>query len=239
MPGQRFTIHRGTKHRGMGLPMQAHGEAQLTFAASGMVQVHTGEGRWLVPPQLAVWIPAEVQHRVEVLTDAELWMVHWQPSVARRWAPTALLGRAFALRVTSLLRALLSAALGHGEHSVFGVPPAVLTNAPYLACAAEEHHEAVVRMASGLRAANVSRIIGQDEYFLERGCGPCRRGSRRRRAAFGWPWAGSPAGCPEEEAPCEPRRRRIAWMCSALDVSRSDFHAWLTRRRAGELRTTP
>ena len=29
--------------------MHAHGDAQLTFAASGIVQVHTGEGRWLVP----------------------------------------------------------------------------------------------------------------------------------------------------------------------------------------------
>ena len=105
-----FTVHRGTKHRGMGLPMHDHGELQLTFAASGMVQVHTGEGRWLVPPQLAVWVPAGVPHRVEVLTDAELWIVHWQPSAARDWAPPALLGRAFALRVTPLLRSLLAAA---------------------------------------------------------------------------------------------------------------------------------
>lgn len=90
--------------------MHAHGEAQLTFAASGTVQVHTGEGRWLVPPQLAVWIPAGVPHRVEVLADAELWMVHWQPSALRQWAPPSLPGRAFALRVTRLLRSLLDAA---------------------------------------------------------------------------------------------------------------------------------
>lgn len=76
MPDPPFFIHRGTKHRGKGLPTHAHGESQLTFAASGTVQVHTGEGRWLVPPQLAVWLPAGVAHRLEVLTDAELWMVH-------------------------------------------------------------------------------------------------------------------------------------------------------------------
>ena len=110
MPERPFTIHRGAKLRGRGLPMHAHGEAQLTFAASGMVQVHTGEGRWLVPPQLAVWIPAGVPHRVEVLTAAELWMVHWQPSATSEWAPPTLPGRAFALRVTSLLRSLLDTA---------------------------------------------------------------------------------------------------------------------------------
>lgn len=110
MPARPFTVSRGAKRRGMGLPMHAHDEAQLTFAASGMVQVHTGEGRWLVPPQLAVWIPAGVAHRVEVLTDAELWMVHWQPSAARAWAPSMPLGRTFALRITPLLRSLLDAA---------------------------------------------------------------------------------------------------------------------------------
>ena len=98
------------KARGAGLPMHAHGEAQLTFAASGTVQVHTEQGRWLVPPQLAVWVPAGVPHRIEVLADAELWMVHWQPAALRGWAPPTLPDRAFALRVTPLLRALLDAA---------------------------------------------------------------------------------------------------------------------------------
>ena len=110
MPDQPFTIQRGAKRRGMGLPTHIHGEAQLTFAASGMVQVHTEAGRWLVPPQLAVWVPAGVAHRVEVLTDAELWMVLWQLSATREWSPPTLLDRAFALRVTPLLRSLLDAA---------------------------------------------------------------------------------------------------------------------------------
>ena len=105
-----FTVHRGAKRRGVGLPIHAHGESQLTLAVSGIVQAHTGEGRWLVPPQLAVWVPAGVPHRIEVLTDAELWIVHWQPSAARKWAPPTLLDRAFALRVTPLLHSLCATA---------------------------------------------------------------------------------------------------------------------------------
>ncbi len=69
MPGIPFSIQRGRKRRGMGLPTHAHDASQLTFAASGMLQVHTDEGRWLVPPQLAAWVPAGTPHRVEVLTD--------------------------------------------------------------------------------------------------------------------------------------------------------------------------
>ncbi len=107
-----FTVHRGVKPRGTELPMHAHDAAQLTFAAAGMVQVHTDQGRWLVPPQLAVWVPAGVSHRVEALTDAELWMVHWQPAAVAEWAPPVLRERgAFALQITPLLRSLLEAAL--------------------------------------------------------------------------------------------------------------------------------
>ncbi|WP_210485037.1 AraC family transcriptional regulator [Microvirga antarctica] len=105
-----FVLSRGTKSRGLGLPMHAHAEAQLTFVVSGLVQVHTREGRWLVPPQLAVWVPENVLHQVDVLTDAELWLIHWQAQAARDWAPPTLPDRAFALRVTPLQRSLLAAA---------------------------------------------------------------------------------------------------------------------------------
>lgn len=113
MQSPSFSLHRGFKPRGGGAPRHAHDEAQLTFAASGMVQVHTDAGRWLVPPQLGIWIPAGVDHRVEVLADADLWMVHWTPEVAQTWAPWAApapLDRVFAMRVTALMRALLQAA---------------------------------------------------------------------------------------------------------------------------------
>lgn len=106
----QYMLKRGFKPRGAGEPMHSHGEAQLTFAASGMVNVHTEEGRWLVPPQLGVWIPAGLMHRVEVLTDAELWMVHWETAAAQAWAPPSPLDRTFALRVTPLMRSLLEAA---------------------------------------------------------------------------------------------------------------------------------
>ena len=76
-----------------------------------MVQVHTEGGIWLVPPQLAAWVPAGVRHRLEIMTDAELWMVHWQPAAVRASGLGAALDRAFALRVTPLLRSLLEEAV--------------------------------------------------------------------------------------------------------------------------------
>ncbi len=106
-----FKIHRTTKRRTESLPLHAHDEGQLTFAASGMVQVHTDRGVWLVPPQLAAWIPAGVRHRLEAMTDVELWMIHWTTPAIEAWGLRAPLGRAFALRVTPLLRCLLEEAV--------------------------------------------------------------------------------------------------------------------------------
>ena len=92
--------------------MHAHDEAQLIFAASGTMQVYTAFGCWLVPPQLAVWVPAGVAHRSEMLSDTEHLMIYWQAAASQRWAPAQSLDRAFALAVTPLLRALIFAAFG-------------------------------------------------------------------------------------------------------------------------------
>ncbi len=106
-----FNIHRMSKPSGSALPLHSHNEAQLTYAASGMIQLHTDEGVWLVPPQRVAWIPAGVPHRLGIMTDAELWMVNWQPTAIANWAPPDFPDRAFASRVTPLLRSLLAAAI--------------------------------------------------------------------------------------------------------------------------------
>lgn len=106
-----FTIHRALKPKGSSLPHHVHDEGQLTFAASGTVQVHTDEGVWLVPPQLVAWVPAGVPHRLDILTDAELWIMLWRKEAMRDWAPPSFPARAFVSQVTPLLRALLDEAL--------------------------------------------------------------------------------------------------------------------------------
>ncbi len=105
-----FRTVQGVKPRGAAVAWHDHDEAQLIFAASGTMQVYTDRGRWLVPPQLAVWVPAGVPHRTEMLSDTEHWMIYWQASAARDWAPAGSLDRAFALKVTPLLRELIFAA---------------------------------------------------------------------------------------------------------------------------------
>ena len=53
-----------------------HAEHQLVYPSSGVLQVRTDRGAWVVPPRRAVWLPAGVPHthrahgRTQMLTLA-------------------------------------------------------------------------------------------------------------------------------------------------------------------------
>lgn len=49
------------------LPFHTHRRGQLLYGATGVMQVSTRNGNWVVPPQRAVWIPPGVAHEVLML----------------------------------------------------------------------------------------------------------------------------------------------------------------------------
>src|ERR1017187_7845518 len=53
-------VHLVARHdrKGVRLDTHMHREAQLVYAAKGTMQVTTPKGRWLVPPDRAVWVGA-------------------------------------------------------------------------------------------------------------------------------------------------------------------------------------
>src|SRR5207248_9528089 len=58
--------------KGTRLDPHMHREAQLVYAAKGTMQVTTPKGRWLVPPDRAVWVPARLEHSIDVLADVQM-----------------------------------------------------------------------------------------------------------------------------------------------------------------------
>src|SRR5579871_6891734 len=44
------------------VPTHRHGRAQLLYPLAGVVTVATSQGRWMVPPEHALWIPARMPH---------------------------------------------------------------------------------------------------------------------------------------------------------------------------------
>ncbi|MBC2884794.1 helix-turn-helix transcriptional regulator [Ochrobactrum sp. CM-21-5] len=51
------------------VPRHRHTRAQLLCASQGVVLVTTDAGRWMIPSDHAMWIPAGVEHSVEIVGD--------------------------------------------------------------------------------------------------------------------------------------------------------------------------
>jgi AraC-like DNA-binding protein len=63
----------------------AHGSHQLLYAASGTLgfevrSPEAGGTQWLLPPQRAAWIPANVEHRVRAVATVALCTVYFRPA---------------------------------------------------------------------------------------------------------------------------------------------------------------
>lgn len=86
--------HRVTPHR--------HGRAQLLHPLSGVVMVSTGQGRWMVPADHAMWIPAGVEHAVDMLGLVRMRSAYVLPGAAPDLPDTLRV-----LAMTDLMRSLI------------------------------------------------------------------------------------------------------------------------------------
>jgi len=98
-------VHLVARHykKGVRLDPHMHREAQLVYAARGTMQVTTPKGRWLVPPDRAVWVPARLEHAIDVLADIDMRTLYFDLAWLRREKPGASLDAEFVVRVSRLL----------------------------------------------------------------------------------------------------------------------------------------
>jgi AraC-like DNA-binding protein/quercetin dioxygenase-like cupin family protein len=98
-------IHMIANHypRGTRLDTHLHREAQLVYAARGTMQVTTPKGRWLVPPDRAVWVPARLAHSIDVLADIDMRTLYFDLAWLAREQADAELTEEFVVRVSPLL----------------------------------------------------------------------------------------------------------------------------------------
>ncbi|KRG50626.1 AraC family transcriptional regulator [Stenotrophomonas geniculata] len=89
-------------------PRHAHRRGQFAFAARGTISVTTPQGRWLVPPQRACWVPAGLAH--EMTMRGPVTMLNAFLSVGTAMA-VALPMQCRVYAVSPLLRQLLEAAV--------------------------------------------------------------------------------------------------------------------------------
>ena len=92
-----------TYEKGVRLERHMHREAQLVYAAKGTMQVTTPKGRWLVPPDRAVWVPALFPHAIDVLADIEMRTLYFDQTWLAREQRSDSLDNEFVVRVSPLL----------------------------------------------------------------------------------------------------------------------------------------
>ena len=80
-----------------------HKESQLVYAARGTMQVTTPKGRWLVPPDRAVWVPARSVHAIDVLADIDMRTLYFDLAWLKRERRSTSLKSEFVVRVSPLL----------------------------------------------------------------------------------------------------------------------------------------
>jgi AraC-like DNA-binding protein/mannose-6-phosphate isomerase-like protein (cupin superfamily) len=89
--------------KGVRLDTHMHRQAQLVYAAKGTMQVTTPKGRWLVPPDRAVWVPSQSEHAIDVLADIQMRTIYFELDWLKREARSHTLDAEFVVRVSPLL----------------------------------------------------------------------------------------------------------------------------------------
>ena len=90
----------------------SHTRSQLLHAFTGVVTVSTDQGRWMVPPGHAMWIPAGVVHSVEMHGLVRMRSVYVQPQAQ----PQQRL-HLQVLEMSDLMRTLVVEAVGVSEET--------------------------------------------------------------------------------------------------------------------------
>ena len=88
------------------VPRHAHGSHQLVYALTGAMTLRTDGGTFVVPPSRAVWVPAGMQHAIDITGCVSMRTLYVATSLWAR-APKA----CRVLEVSALLRALITTAV--------------------------------------------------------------------------------------------------------------------------------
>ncbi|HEY4345759.1 MAG TPA: helix-turn-helix transcriptional regulator [Parvibaculum sp.] len=86
--------------------LHAHPRGQLLHAIEGVMIVHSAEGSWVVPPNRAVWLAADLDHEVRMCGDVKIRTVFVAPNASPHLPHASCV-----IAVSPLLRELIVAAV--------------------------------------------------------------------------------------------------------------------------------
>jgi AraC-like DNA-binding protein len=92
------------------VPEHAHKSDQLIYATRGVMEVTVMQTFWIIPPQFALWMPAETKHKIRMSGAVSMRTLYFRPGTADKMA-----SRCAVLHVTPLLRELIVEAVRLGQ----------------------------------------------------------------------------------------------------------------------------
>lgn len=103
---------------GKGVPHR-HRRHQLLYADAGVVTVLTADGRWVCPPERAVWVPGGTEHAVQAARPFRLCTLYAEPYALADEAPAGCAVVGVPAVAREILRAALALSPSAGsEHPV-------------------------------------------------------------------------------------------------------------------------
>lgn len=84
------------------VPEHAHRSDQFIYATRGVMEVHSDQSMWLIPPSFALWVPARMHHRIRMPAAVSMRTLYIRPGLVSR--PDS---NCTVLYVTPLLRELV------------------------------------------------------------------------------------------------------------------------------------
>ncbi|HEV2691232.1 MAG TPA: helix-turn-helix transcriptional regulator, partial [Bryobacteraceae bacterium] len=91
------------------IPPHSHDWDQLVYASEGVMTIHASQGSWVVPPHRAAWVPAFVEHSVEMSGAVSMRTLYLAPGLSP--APPR---ECCTVNVPPLLRELILEAVNRG-----------------------------------------------------------------------------------------------------------------------------
>lgn len=98
---------------GWQVPAHSHRSDQLIYGIRGVMEVNAADTLWLVPPQSALWIPADLKHSIRMPSAVSMRTLYLRPALLRNRACGV-------IQVAPLLRELILEVVRRGELKIRG-----------------------------------------------------------------------------------------------------------------------
>ena len=162
----------------------AHGSDQLIFASRGVMEIHSSQSVWLIPPSFAIWVPALLRHRIRIVAAASMRTLYVRPGLVQRSNPGCEV-----LSVSPLLRELILEAVQVGRLRLRNAEHCALRDLLVVHVARATPVPVQIRMPKEPRALQAAQLSARRWPMLHRSivCAARQASAREHfRGSSGW-----------------------------------------------------